>query len=75
MKMKKNIYIKPLIHIVRFKVSTSIAEDYLVKTSQENEDEQLAKPKDFDDDDFNFEKGGVGEWSSDWSGEWKTAEE
>lgn len=64
MKMKKNIYIKPLIHIVRLKVSASIAEDYLVKTSQENEDEQLAKPKDFDDDDFNFEKGGVGDWEN-----------
>lgn len=37
--------------------------------------EGWAKPKEFDDDDFNFEKGGVGEWSSDWSSEWKSAEE
>ena len=48
----------------------------IVDTSLTPDDgQQWAKPATVDDDDFNFEKGGVGEWSSDWSSECKTAEE
>ncbi len=36
---------------------------------------QTAKEFTLDEGDFNFEDGGVGEWSSDWSSEWKSDEE
>ena len=36
---------------------------------------QGAKEFTLDEGDFNFEDGGVGEWSSDWSSEWKSDDE
>ena len=77
MKIKKNIYKQPLTQLVKLKTTEPITDTtYPVNTSKGDEvEEGWAKKHDFEPDDFNFEEGGVGEWSSDWSSEWKSDEE
>ena len=67
MKMKKNIYKQPLTQLVKLKTTESITDgtDYGFNTSKttDNPDEG-GWAKKHDSDDFNFEKGGVGDWEN-----------
>lgn len=79
---RKTVYKTPLTEKVCIRLNNSVTIDpgqEWTETDQKSyQAGQLgndAKGHNFDNDDFNFEKGGVGEWSSDWSSECKTAEE
>ena len=67
----KTNYVTPVTEVISLCVNSDITEDINLS----NEGEPAAKRFDVNIDDFNFEDGGVGEWSSDRSSEWNTAEE
>lgn len=73
---KKQSYIVPETEIVSLHTYGAVAiTPHGEQLTTSFEGEQAAKEFTLDEDDFNFEDGGVGEWSSDWSSEWKTVEE
>ena len=67
----KTNYVTPVTEVISLCVNSDITEDI----NMSDEGQPAAKKFDVNIDDFNFEDGGVGEWSSDWSSEWKTDEE
>ena len=74
--MEKKKYISPNSEFVDLNLMLPIAQEGIVVNGSDQDDEQLGKKVGFDDfENFSFEDGGVGEWSSDWSHSWDDNEE